>query len=130
MPRAISRTPTEVRSIARSHTDMAIRTLAGIAMQKSAPTAARVTACGILLDRGWGKTPLAVVGPDGGDIKITIRRLITDEDVDRVEQKTIEHIVGEIINHAEDSTDVQPDEDEDQGQGLEVIGSNDEGAAS
>lgn len=41
--------------MARSHTETAIRTLAGIMGEKKAPAAARVAAASALLDRGWGK---------------------------------------------------------------------------
>ena len=38
--------------------------------------AARVSACSIILDRGWGKAEQPHTGADGGDIKITIRNII------------------------------------------------------
>lgn len=51
----MARAPTEIRSLARSHTEAAIRTLAAIMKQKKAPAAARISAACALLDRGWGK---------------------------------------------------------------------------
>ena len=54
---------TEIRALARAHTETAIRTLAGIMRQKNAPAAARVAAATSLLDRGWGK-PTQPVGGD------------------------------------------------------------------
>src|SRR5262245_5696000 len=48
-------TPTDIASLARSHTLTAIRTLAQIMKQPEAPYAARVAAAVALLDRGWGK---------------------------------------------------------------------------
>ena len=45
----------DIRSLARSHTETAIKTLAGIMQQKTANTSARVAAATALLDRGWGK---------------------------------------------------------------------------
>lgn len=51
----MAKTPTDIRSLARSHTETAIRTLAGIMREKDAPAAARVSAANALLDRGWGK---------------------------------------------------------------------------
>jgi|SRR5215469_14454147 len=47
--------PTEIRSLARKHTHLAIRTLRHVAAQHDAPPAARVAAANALLDRGWGK---------------------------------------------------------------------------
>src|SRR5262245_14659119 len=51
----MAKTPTEIASLARSHTRTAIRTLAHIMKQPEAPYAARVAAAEALLDRGWGK---------------------------------------------------------------------------
>lgn len=51
----MAKTPTDIRSLARSHTETALRTLAGIMEQPDAPAAARVSAATALLDRGWGK---------------------------------------------------------------------------
>ena len=54
----------EIRSLARAHTESAIRTLAGIMNEPTAPHAARVSAATAILDRGWGKPVQAVVGQD------------------------------------------------------------------
>jgi hypothetical protein len=51
----MAKTPTDIRSLARAHTDKAIKTLVGIMSQEEAPPAARVSAAQALLDRGWGK---------------------------------------------------------------------------
>lgn len=56
----MAKTPTDIRSLARSHTETAIRVLAGVMQQEDAPPAARVAAANSLLDRGWGK-PLQTV---------------------------------------------------------------------
>lgn len=58
----MAKVPTEIKSLARSYTEMAIQSLAGIA-QNGQSESARVAACGILLDRGWGKP----VQPHDGD---------------------------------------------------------------
>jgi hypothetical protein len=58
------------------HTDMALNVLAGVARSAKCPPGARVQAAQTLLDRGWGKAEQAHVGPDGGDIKVTIRQII------------------------------------------------------
>ena len=47
--------PSDLRSLARGHTELCIKVLAGIVSQEASPSAARVSAAGILLDRGWGK---------------------------------------------------------------------------
>jgi hypothetical protein len=50
--------------------------LYGLVRSAKAPPSARVAAAGILLDRGWGKAPQEHTGPDGGDIRVTIRQII------------------------------------------------------
>ena len=44
-----------IESLARSYTDTAIKTLAGIMMEPNCQPMARVAAAKVLLDRGWGK---------------------------------------------------------------------------
>lgn len=79
----------DIRSLARVHTEMCVRTLANIACSTRAPEASRVGAARELLDRGWGKAPVHVVGADGGDIQIVIRQII--EIANQSEPVTIEH---------------------------------------
>ena len=67
----MAKSPTDIRSLARSHTDTAIKTLAGIMQQTDAPPAARVSAATALLDRGWGK-PAQVMD-------MTVRRAIAKD---------------------------------------------------
>lgn len=54
---------TEIRSLARSYTEMAIQSLAGIA-QNGESESARVAAAQALLDRGWGKPTQPISGDD------------------------------------------------------------------
>ncbi len=79
----------DIRSIARTHTESCLRTLASIVSQAKAPHAARVAAANSLLDRGWGKAPQSITGEDGGDIRITIRKII---DTAIEEPKAVEHL--------------------------------------
>lgn len=67
--------PKDVRSIARSHTDIAIDTLSGVA-KSSKNDSARVAAAVALLERGWGKSAQPHTGADGEDIRVTIRTII------------------------------------------------------
>jgi hypothetical protein len=60
----MAKAPTEIKSLARAHTETAIKTLAGIMMQPDAPHAARVSAATALLDRGWGKPTQPIAGDD------------------------------------------------------------------
>ena len=76
----MSKTPVEIESLARSHTESAIKVLAGIMRQSKSPASARVAAATALLDRGWGRPPQAVNvrGNDGGPI--VIRMIPPDDD--------------------------------------------------
>lgn len=68
----MAKTPTQIKSLARSHTETAIKVLAGIMEQDDAPHAARVAAVNSLLDRGWGKAAQPLTGGDEEDNPIAI----------------------------------------------------------
>lgn len=69
----------DLRSLARSHTDTAVRTLASIMNMADAPPAARVGAASALLDRGWGKPTQPHSGDeDGPPIALRIEQIIVD----------------------------------------------------
>jgi hypothetical protein len=54
--------------------------LAGLVSQKAVPPAARVSAAGILLDRGWGKAAQPVTSDeDGGPIIVQIVRRVREK---------------------------------------------------
>ncbi len=61
----------EIRSLARSHTEAAIKVLAGVMNQKKTPPAARVSAAVALLDRGWGK-PAPMIADDPEPIELEV----------------------------------------------------------
>jgi hypothetical protein len=75
----MSRTVTEIRSLARSHTRTALRVLVGVMRSKDATAAARVSAANAILDRGWGKAPQAIEN-GGGPLELIhrIERVIVD----------------------------------------------------
>jgi hypothetical protein len=77
----MARTPTDIRSLARSHTEIAIKILAGIAKDGTNDTA-RVSAAVALLDRGWGKPPQAHTGQDDDNIHVTLRQIVERRDED------------------------------------------------
>jgi hypothetical protein len=54
--------------------------LSGIVSQEAVPPAARVSAAGILLDRGWDRALQPHAGEDGGDVRITIRQIVDGGD--------------------------------------------------
>jgi hypothetical protein len=67
---------TQLRSIARGYTNLAISVLGGIA-KDGENEGARVSACAQLLDRGWGRPAQPITGKDGEeDIRVTIRTII------------------------------------------------------
>jgi hypothetical protein len=68
--------PSDLRSLARGHTALCIKVLAGIVSQETVPAAARVSAASALLDRGWGRAPQVHTDADGGPIRVVIRQLI------------------------------------------------------
>ena len=68
----MAKTLTDIRSLARSYTELAVQTLAGIA-QNSESDPARVSAANALLDRGWGKPAQPVDGDgEGGPVQLTV----------------------------------------------------------
>ena len=68
--------------MARSHTEIAIKVLAGIA-KDGTNEAARVSAAVALLDRGWGKPPQAHTGEKGeGNIRVVVRHIVGGRDVE------------------------------------------------
>jgi len=89
----MARAPTDIRSLARSHTKIAIKILAGIA-KDGTNDAARVSAAVALLDRGWGKPPQAHTGEENeGKIRVTIRHISEGRDG---APRTIEHEAKQI----------------------------------
>jgi hypothetical protein len=74
--------PADIRSLCRSYTDEVVRRLAALARDPGVDqsNSVSVAAANILLERGWGKPVQPVAGDaDGGDIKILIRKMLTDE---------------------------------------------------
>ncbi len=59
----------DIRSLARSQTEKAVKVLVGIMSQSKAPAAARVAAANALLDRGWGKAAQSHTDEDGGPVR-------------------------------------------------------------
>jgi hypothetical protein len=70
----MSKTPLNIRSLAREHTELAIKTLADIASESESDPA-RVAASSALLDRGWGKATQVIAGDEeGGPVVVTWQR--------------------------------------------------------
>ena len=76
----MAKAPIDIRSLARQHTDTALRVLAQIASHGE-NEGARVAACAHLLDRGYGKAPQAHTGENGeGDIRVIVRHILDTRD--------------------------------------------------
>ena len=84
----MAKAPTEIKSLARVHTEPAIKTLVGIMNQKKAPHAARVAAANGLLDRGWGKPAQALQIKGDPDSPVIFNLRLGDG----LEPTTIEHV--------------------------------------
>jgi hypothetical protein len=70
--------PIDVKSLARSYTELCVRSLSGIAKDgKSEP--ARVAASEALLNRGWGKPAQPHTGEEGGAIEIVLRNIMEEK---------------------------------------------------
>jgi hypothetical protein len=69
----MSKTLTEIRSLARSHTRTAVNVLVGVMRCKDATPAARVSAANAILDRGWGKATQPLESGDDGALELIHR---------------------------------------------------------
>ena len=78
----MTRSLTEIRSLARSHTRTALNVLVRIMGNTKAPPPARIAAANAILDRGWGKAAQAIENGDGGALELIhrIERVIVDVD--------------------------------------------------
>ena len=72
----MAKAPTEIRSLARGHTESALKVLAGIMNEDQAPHSARVSAATALLDRGWGKPAQAIIGGDDDDPAVKVQAIV------------------------------------------------------
>jgi len=92
----VTKTPVDIRSLARTHCAAGIRALAGFAHGGDVPIKHRIVAIGMLLDRGYGRPAQPMTGEGGeGDIKVIIRNII--ESVDR-RTVTIDHDSGNGVD--------------------------------
>ncbi len=69
----MSKSLTEIRSLARSHTRTAVNVLVGVMRCKDATPAARVSAANAILDRGWGKATQPLESGDDGAFELIHR---------------------------------------------------------
>jgi hypothetical protein len=69
----MSKTLTEIRSLARGHTKTALNVLVGIMRSKDATAAARVSAANAILDRGWGRATQPLESSADGALELIHR---------------------------------------------------------
>lgn len=72
----MAKAPAEIKSLARAHTETALKVLAGIMCEPEAPHSARVAASTALLDRGWGKPAQAITNDDDEAFKVALQPLV------------------------------------------------------
>jgi hypothetical protein len=76
----------EVQELARQHGPEAIKMLTSIMEDENAPPSARVSAAGMILDRGYGKPPQFTTGDEGRFKKATeMSDAELDEAITRIE---------------------------------------------
>ncbi|MGX1163841.1 hypothetical protein ACNJYD_20705 [Bradyrhizobium sp. DASA03005] len=94
------RTLTEIKSLARTHTNVAIKTLVQIVRNKDAPAHARVMAANAILDRGWGKPLQPIASEDENPIRFVhrIERVIVHPGDDVTMEAHIEESVRAPIS--------------------------------
>jgi hypothetical protein len=68
--------------------------LAGIVSQETIAPAARVSAAGLLLERGWGKPVQPIVGDEDQPLRVIIRHLVANTDESKM--KVIEEELPQI----------------------------------
>ena len=102
----MARTPTDIKSLARTHTKSALATLAHIMRQKKAPAAARVAAAQALLDRGWGKPAQVVTGDDSGLPITVIHRVIVPPPAPDLSVEIIENTTHSATQTEDEVIDV------------------------
>ncbi len=91
----MAKAPTEIRSLARSHTETAINVLAGIMMEKRANSAARVAAANSLLDRGWGKAAQPIGGSD--ELPAIVFAHVLRTIIDKADTATVVEGTSELV---------------------------------
>jgi len=63
----------DIRSLARSYSESAIKTLAGIMGSENCSDRDRITAANILLERGWGKPTQPISGDEENPLTLVTR---------------------------------------------------------
>jgi hypothetical protein len=78
-PTPKKKTPIELDSLARSYTEEAVRQIAAV-LSNDIDTGRRLTAAGMLLDRGWGRPKQDNTHTIRGEVRVILRKMLEDED--------------------------------------------------
>ena len=79
MPNPTKKLPLDLDSLARSYTEEAVRQIAAV-LSNDVDTGRRLTAAGMLLDRGWGKPKTDNNHTLSGEVRVIMRNMLEDED--------------------------------------------------
>jgi hypothetical protein len=71
--------PLDLDSLARSYTLECLKQVSGVLINDP-DTGRRLTAATILLDRGWGRPKQQTDATVKGEIKVTLRQMLNDDD--------------------------------------------------
>jgi len=74
------RTTIDLGSLARSHADNAVATIAGL-MKDGLEESTRLRAADILLDRGFGRPKQETTTELRGEVRVLLRKMLTDEEL-------------------------------------------------
>jgi len=77
VPEPKKKTPTELKSLARSYTDMSLQAIAYV-IQKGESEQARVSAAFGMLDRGWGRPNQPTESKIEGKVEVILRDIAAE----------------------------------------------------
>jgi hypothetical protein len=81
VPSPKKKTPLQLDSLARSYTEECLKQISAV-LVNDPDTARRLTAAGMLLDRGYGKPKQDTSHEMKGEIRIVLRKMLEDEDLE------------------------------------------------
>jgi hypothetical protein len=79
-PKKKTVTELELRSLARGYTTACVNALGGWATNEKTDPDLRIRAMAMLLDRGWGRPSQDNTHAIKGEIKVTLRKMLEDDD--------------------------------------------------
>jgi hypothetical protein len=77
--------PLDLDSLARSYTEEAVRQIAAV-LSNDLDTGRRLTAAGMMLDRGWGRPKQDNTHTLSGEVRVVLRKMLEDENENAAEE--------------------------------------------